>query len=94
LRSSKIAETAYFGPEAEFFILDHVAYNINEYSNWYKIDSREGFWNTGSEQELNLGHKISFPKSIKIPILNEIRTAFFFITAKLFIGNDKHKNKL
>jgi glutamine synthetase len=58
LRSSKVAENAYFGPEAEFFILDHVAYNINEYSSWYKIDSREGFWNTGSELEANLGHKI------------------------------------
>jgi glutamine synthetase len=58
LVSTKIADTAYFGPEAEFFILDHVAYNINEYSSWYKIDSREGFWNTGSELETNLGHKI------------------------------------
>lgn len=58
LRSTKIAENAYFGPEAEFFILDHVAYNINEYSSWYKVDSREGFWNTGSEEEANLGHKI------------------------------------
>lgn len=56
--SSKIADTAYFGPEAEFFILDHVAYNVNEYSSWYKIDSREGFWNTGSELEANLGHKL------------------------------------
>jgi glutamine synthetase len=58
LRVSKIADIAYFGPEAEFFILDHVAYNINEYSSWYKVDSREGFWNTGSELESNLGHKI------------------------------------
>lgn len=58
LRSTKIAENIYFGPEAEFFILDHVAYNINEYSSWYKVDSREGFWNTGSELEANLGHKI------------------------------------
>jgi len=58
LRSTKIADMAYFGPEAEFFILDHVAYNVNEYSSWYKIDSREGFWNTGSELEANLGHKI------------------------------------
>lgn len=56
--STDIADTAYFGPEAEFFILDHVAYNVNEYSSWYRIDSREGFWNTGSEQEANLGHKI------------------------------------
>ncbi len=58
LNSTGIADTAYFGPEAEFFILDHVAYNINEYSSWYRIDSREGFWNTGSENEANLGHKI------------------------------------
>lgn len=58
LEKSKIADSAYFGPEAEFFILDHVAYNVNEYSSWYKVDSREGFWNTGSELEANLGHKI------------------------------------
>lgn len=58
MKSTGIADVAYFGPEAEFFILDHVAYNINEYSSWYRIDSREGFWNTGSEAEANLGHKI------------------------------------
>jgi len=58
LKSTGVADTAYIGPEAEFFILDHVAYNINEYSSWYRIDSREGFWNTGSESEANLGHKI------------------------------------
>jgi len=58
LKSTGIADTAFFGPEAEFFILDHVAYNINEYSSWYRIDSTEGFWNTGSEKEQNLGHKI------------------------------------
>ncbi|MBI5402134.1 MAG: type I glutamate--ammonia ligase [Ignavibacteriae bacterium] len=58
LHSTGLADTAYYGPEAEFFILDHVAYNINEYSSWYRIDSREGFWNTGSENEANLGHKI------------------------------------
>jgi glutamine synthetase len=67
LRSSKIADRAYFGPEAEFFILDHVAYNINEYSSWYKVDSREGFWNTGSELEANLGHKIR-PKEGYFPV--------------------------
>jgi glutamine synthetase len=52
------ADIAYFGPEAEFFILNHVAYNINEYESWFRLDSREGFWNTGSENEANLGHKI------------------------------------
>jgi glutamine synthetase len=58
LESTGIADEVYFGPEAEFFILDHVAYNVNEYSSWYRLDSVEGFWNTGSEKEANLGHKI------------------------------------
>lgn len=58
LKSTGIADSVFFGPEAEFFILDHVAYNVNEYSSWYKIDSVEGFWNTGTEHEANLGHKI------------------------------------
>ncbi|MBS1492690.1 MAG: type I glutamate--ammonia ligase [Bacteroidetes bacterium] len=58
LQSTGIADSVFFGPEAEFFILDHVAYNVNEYSSWYKIDSVEGFWNTGTEHEANLGHKI------------------------------------
>lgn len=79
LLTSNIADTSYFGPEAEFFILDHVAYNINEYSSWYKIDSREGFWNTGSELETNLGHKIR-PKEGYFPVppadsTNDIRNA-------------------
>ena len=58
MESTGIADVAFFGPEAEFFILDHVAYNVNEYESWYRIDSREGFWNTGTEKEANLGHKI------------------------------------
>ncbi len=58
LRSTKIADSILCGPEAEFFILDHVAYNVNEFSSWYHVDSREGFWNSGTEKEANLGHKI------------------------------------
>jgi glutamine synthetase len=58
LSQTGIADGVFFGPEAEFFILDHVAYNVNEYSSWFRIDSVEGFWNTGSEHEVNLGHKI------------------------------------
>ena len=58
LKSTGIADMCFIGPEAEFFILDHVAYNVNEYSSWYRIDSIEGFWNSGSEHEANLGHKI------------------------------------
>jgi len=42
-----IADVAYFGPEAEFFVFDHLAYEQREHRAFYEIDSAEGFWNTG-----------------------------------------------
>ncbi len=97
LRSTKIAETAFFGPEAEFFILDHVAYNVNEYSSWYKIDSREGFWNTGSELEANLGHKIR-QKEGYFPVppadsTNDIRNSMveYLIAAGIEVETQHHE---
>ena len=42
-----IAAVAYFGPEAEFFVFDHLAYEQREHRAFYEIDSSEGFWNTG-----------------------------------------------
>lgn len=49
LKSTGIADTAYFGPEAEFFIFSNVRYEANEYKSYYEVDSHEGFWNTGKE---------------------------------------------
>lgn len=97
LRSTKIADMAYFGPEAEFFILDHVAYNVNEYSSWYKIDSREGFWNTGSELEANLGHKIRLKEGY-FPVppadsTNDIRNAMveYLMAAGMEVETQHHE---
>ena len=39
LKQTGIADTAYFGPEAEFFILDDIRYDSNEYSSYYFLDS-------------------------------------------------------
>jgi glutamine synthetase len=47
LVESGIADVAYFGPEAEFFVFDHIAYEQREHKAFYEIDSAEGFWNTG-----------------------------------------------
>ena len=47
LLASGIADVAYFGPEAEFFVFDHIAYEQVEHRAFYEIDSAEGFWNTG-----------------------------------------------
>ena len=48
LVASGVADVAYFGPEAEFFVFDHIAYEQVEHRAFYEVDSSEGFWNTGS----------------------------------------------
>jgi glutamine synthetase len=57
LKSLGLADTAYFGPEAEFFIFDDVRFDQNEHEGYYYIDSMEGRWNTGKEENPNLGYK-------------------------------------
>ncbi len=57
LKSTGIADTAYFGPEAEFFIFDDVRYDGRANSGFFYIDSAEGTWNTGREENPNLGYK-------------------------------------
>ena len=53
-----IADRAYFGPEAEFFVFDDVRYDSNAHEAFYHVDSIEGAWNTGTYEEPNLGHKL------------------------------------
>ena len=55
-----VADIAYFGPEAEFFIFDHIAYEQVEHRAFYEVDSAEGFWNTGrpAGTSPNLAYKL------------------------------------
>jgi glutamine synthetase len=61
LESTGLADTAYFGPEAEFYIFDSVRFDQNQFSGYYYVDSVEGVWNSGRARELdgspNLGYK-------------------------------------
>jgi len=69
LKSTGIGDTAYFGPEPEFFVFDEVRYEQNQHSAYYFVDSAEGQWNTGRSSDtfndrsgqvvesLNLGYK-------------------------------------
>ncbi|HKF06607.1 MAG TPA: type I glutamate--ammonia ligase [Candidatus Sulfotelmatobacter sp.] len=56
LAESGIADTAYFGGEAEFFIFDNVRFDQREQYGFYYIDAEEGRWNSG-RQENNLGYR-------------------------------------
>jgi glutamine synthetase len=56
LQNSGVADTAYFGAEAEFFIFDNIRFDQNQHSGFYFIDAEEGRWNTGREKD-NLGYR-------------------------------------
>ncbi len=56
LVSTGLADTAYFGAEAEFFIFDNVRFDQNEHEGYYFIDAEEGRWNSG-RVENNLGYR-------------------------------------
>jgi glutamine synthetase len=59
MQSTGIADTAYFGPEAEFFIFDDVRFDQTNNSGFYMIDSDEAAWNSGRDEGgKNLGYKI------------------------------------
>lgn len=57
LKSTGIADKSFFGPEAEFFIFDHIAFDQTVNEGFYRIDSEEGRWNTGRDDIQNLGYK-------------------------------------
>jgi glutamine synthetase len=78
LKSSGIADTAYFGPEAEFYIFDDVRFAQSYNHGYYYIDSVEGFWNSGREENPNLGYKTRYKEGY-FPVppmdhLQDIRT--------------------
>jgi len=57
LKSTGIGDTAFIGPEAEFFIFDNVQFESNRNSAFYEVDSVEGIWNSGRDEVPNLGYK-------------------------------------
>ena len=65
LQDSGLADVAYFGPEAEFFVFDNVQFRTTPNSSFYKVDSDEGFWNSDSADASLGGH------------LSPIKTGYF-----------------
>lgn len=57
LQSTGIADISYWGPEAEFYLLDDLRYGQDQHSGYYFVDSIEGSWNSGREENPNLGYK-------------------------------------
>ncbi len=89
LKSTGIGDTAFIGPEAEFFIFDDIRYASNTYGAFYEIDSIEGTWNTGRDEGPNLGYKPR-PKEAYFPVppmdkFQDLRTEMVLTLEKLGI---------
>ena len=60
LKSLGIADVAYFGPEAEFYVFNDVRFDSQPNAGFYYLDSDEGIWNSGRDEKPNLGYKIRY----------------------------------
>jgi len=97
LKETGIADTAFYGPEAEFFIFDSIRYDQKENFGYYYIDSEEGSWNTGNEEN-NLGYKPR-PKEGYFPVapndsLQNIRNEIVETLQKVGINVECHHHEV
>jgi glutamine synthetase len=98
MKSSGVADVAYFGPELEFFIFDSVRFDQNQHEGYYHIDSGEGIWNSGKEEAGgNLGNKIRYKEGyFPVPpqdTLQDLRTEMMLnlIAAGITIEAQHHE---
>ncbi|HEU4917920.1 MAG TPA: type I glutamate--ammonia ligase [Acidimicrobiia bacterium] len=85
LISTGIADTSYWGPEAEFYIFDDVRFGQNQFSGFYYLDSVEGAWNSGEYEEGgNLGYKPRYKEGyFPVPPTDHFQDLRSEMTAKL-----------
>jgi glutamine synthetase len=98
LKSTGIADTAFFGPEPEFFILDNVRFDQAHHFGYYYLDSEEGFWNSGSNGKQNLGHKPRFKEgyfpAAPIDSLQDIRSDMVLTLESIGIPVEVHHHEV
>ncbi|MFQ5849911.1 MAG: type I glutamate--ammonia ligase [Candidatus Binatia bacterium] len=98
LKFTGIGDTAYFGPEPEFFILDEIRYDQNQQCGYYFVDSTEGQWNTGREERPNLGYKPRYKEGYfptpPMDSLQDIRTEMVRTMEQLGYRMDKHHHEV
>lgn len=98
LKSTGLADTAYFGPEPEFFILDNIRYDQSANFGFYYLDSEEGSWNTGNGDKQNLGHKVRnkegyFPTA-PLDSLQDIRSEMVLTMESIGIPVEVHHHEV
>ncbi|CDM94459.1 MULTISPECIES: type I glutamate--ammonia ligase [Limnospira] len=99
LKETGIADTAFFGPEAEFFVFDDVRFDQNQHSGYYFLDSIEGRWNSGREEPGgNLGYKPRYKEGY-FPVsptdtMQDLRTEMLLTMAQCGVPIEKHHHEV
>jgi len=99
LKSTGIADTAYFGPEPEFFVLDDVRWGADISGSFYKVDSEEADWNSERVYEDgNIGHRPGI-KGGYFPVppvdsLNDIRSAMCLAMEEMGVTVEVHHHEV
>src|SRR6188508_1789302 len=98
LQSTGLADTAVFGPEAEFFIFDNVQFDTKSNGTFYEIDSEEAIWNSGRDEMPNLGYKIRHKEGyFPVPpgdTQQDIRTEMVLIMEQLGIRVERQHHEV
>ncbi len=99
LKASGIGDTAYFGPEPEFFIFDQVRWNVDMAGSFVRIDSDEASWSTGDKLEGgNMGHRPAvkggyFPVP-PVDSLQDIRSEMCLLLEQLGVPVEVHHHEV
>ena len=99
LKSGGFGDTAYFGPEAEFFVFDDVKWNTDPNNTGYSFDDRELPYNTGRSYEGgNMGHRPG-PKGGYFPVppvdsLQDMRSEMLTLMGELGLQPEKHHHEV
>ncbi|MBI28668.1 MAG: type I glutamate--ammonia ligase [Pelagibacteraceae bacterium] len=98
LKSSGIADSAFFGPEPEFFVFNNIKYSSGSNFSFYEADSKEGTWNTGKDENPNLGHKPRHKEGY-FPLpptdsLNDLRTEMCITMQEIGLNVEAHHHEV
>jgi len=98
LKSTGIGDTAYFGPEPEFFVLDDIRFDQSYNYGYYYVDSQEGFWNSGKEEKPNLGYKPRYKQGY-FPVppmdsLQDIRSEMILLLEEVGVDVEAHHHEV
>ncbi len=99
MATSGVGDTAYFGPEAEFFVFDDVKFSNDSHNTFFKLDSREAPHNTARDyEEGNRGHRPRikggyFPVN-PVDSAHDLRTEMLLIMEQMGLKVEKHHHEV